>query len=137
MDIEETIAAIASTHEGQGVRGIVRVSGPESFACVRRVFVRDEGRTDFCTRRPQRYEGSLQLGAPLGEVEASLYWWPTARSYTCQPLAEIHTWGAPPLLQSLLDALASDATVIGLHVMTRDGAVVRSEGIWADLAPGP
>ncbi|MEL6794447.1 MAG: hypothetical protein AAFP78_13385 [Pseudomonadota bacterium] len=34
-----------------------------------------------------------------------------------------------------LDALAADASVIGLHVMTRDGAVVRSEGIWAELAP--
>ncbi|MEL7464444.1 MAG: hypothetical protein AAFN79_10280 [Pseudomonadota bacterium] len=34
-----------------------------------------------------------------------------------------------------LDALATDASVIGLHVMTRDGAMVRSEGIWADLAP--
>src|SRR5690606_34129698 len=31
--------------------------------------------------------------------------WPTARSYTGQPLAEIHTIGAPPLLEGILSAL--------------------------------
>lgn len=34
-----------------------------------------------------------------------------------------------------LDALSADQSIMGLHVMTRDGAAVRSSGIWAETAP--
>ena len=35
-------------------------------------------------------------------VPCDLYLWPTARSYTRQPVAELHTLGSPPLLEALL-----------------------------------
>ena len=39
------------------------------------------------------------LAAPL---PGELYLWPGKRSYTGQPVAEIHTLGSPPLLEALL-----------------------------------
>jgi tRNA modification GTPase len=45
-----------------------------------------------------------RLAAPL---PCELYLWPTARSYTGEPVAEIHTFGAPPLLQAVLQAVCA------------------------------
>lgn len=41
---------------------------------------------------------------------------------------------APEEVQEL-NLLAADPATLGLHIMTRDGAVVRSEGLWTDVAP--
>jgi tRNA modification GTPase len=43
--------------------------------------------------------------APLQQVPCDLFLWPTERSYTRQPVAELHTFGSPPLLRALLATL--------------------------------
>src|SRR5262249_27089380 len=39
------------------------------------------------------------------QLPCDLFLWPTRRSYTRQPLAEVHTFGSPPLLDAVLRAL--------------------------------
>ena len=34
-----------------------------------------------------------------------------------------------------LDKLSADPAIVGLAVMTREGSVLRSEGVWSDSAP--
>ncbi len=45
--------------------------------------------------------------SPLPPVPSDLFLWPTARSYTMQPLAELHTFGSPPLLNLVLQRLCA------------------------------
>jgi len=54
-------------------------------------------------RRPQRIECAIDLGDPIGLVPLSLLYWPTARSYTGQPSAELHLIGSQPLLRGVVD----------------------------------
>jgi tRNA modification GTPase len=64
-----------------------------------------------CTR-PSVVAGTILLpGPPAREACESLpveiYLWPTKRSYTREPVAEIHTLGSPPLLAALLAVLCA------------------------------
>ncbi len=100
-DIDDTIVAIASA-PGASLRGIVRISGSESANCLGRFFRVSNGlqlgQVDVATR----LEGTLDIDSVLN-IPASLLWWPTCRSYTRQPSAEIHLIGSGPLLQMVLE----------------------------------
>lgn len=100
---DDCIAAIASA-AGGGARGIVRISGVGVAGVLQRCFVS----RDFdpaLTRRARMYLGHVRLAEPTTELPCRLYYWPTPRSYTGQPSAELHTIGSPPLLESLLDTV--------------------------------
>ena len=89
--LDDTIAAIASA-PGGGPRGIVRISGPATSDCLHALLPS----TDLLSpRRPSALAVDLEL-APLGTLPADVYFWPSTRSYTGQPAAEIHTLGSPP-----------------------------------------
>ena len=96
----DTIAAIASP-PGGAARGIVRISGPAAESCWRS-FVEAPDAASSLQARIVR--GCLRLSYPWPAMPASVYWWPGTRSYTRQPTAEIHAWGAPPLLDAVMDA---------------------------------
>lgn len=99
---DETIVAIASSHDAAGHRGIVRISGPHTVESVQQFF-RPEVPLDWQTlRTATRIPGSVRLSEKLGEVPCDLLLWPTSRSYTQQPTAELHTYGSLPILNSLL-----------------------------------
>ena len=102
MDVEETIAAIASPHDAPGLRGIVRISGSGTLAVVRSIFTPTEKKA-FDARKPTRISGRLMVRPPIGEISADLMLWPTKRSYTQQPTAELHLLGALPLLNAVLE----------------------------------
>ena len=53
------------------------------------------------------FAGSIRLPAPLGVVPCELLLWPGTRSYTRQPVAELHTIGSPPLLDAALRAVCA------------------------------
>src|SRR4051794_14966228 len=104
FDLDDTIAAIA-TAPGGSLRGIVRLSGPNSVAIAGQVFHgSDEPRCDSATH-PRCERGSVQLSRALGQVPATLYLWPTASSYTRQPSAELHLPGSSPLVEAALEAV--------------------------------
>jgi len=101
---EETIAAIASA-AGAAARGIIRLSGPEVLELLRSFLsaVKPPPEIDPVSAR------MIEVDYPLRHSEALLPMriliWPTSRSYTGQPSAEIHTVGSPPLLEAVLERL--------------------------------
>lgn len=100
--LDDTIAAIASA-PGGGPRGIVRISGPATSDCLQGLLPS----TDLLSaRRPSVLAVNLEL-ANLGALPADVYSWPSTRSYTGQPAAEIHTLGSPPLLEHVLEAICA------------------------------
>jgi tRNA modification GTPase len=103
LDPNDTIAAISSP-PGPGFRGLVRLSGPEAWAVALDGFEPDENET-AALRRPARAErrsGRLRLDGLRPLVPAALALWPGPRTFTGQPLAEIHTIGAVPLVERIL-----------------------------------
>ena len=107
LDLSETIAAIASP-SGPAARGIVRLSGRDAPEIARRHF---ENLGDpFPPSRPSRRVGLLQVAALKSPLRVALVLWPGSKSYTGQPLAEIHTVGSAPILEAVLaDALRRGA----------------------------
>ncbi|HEX4000356.1 MAG TPA: tRNA modification GTPase [Pirellulales bacterium] len=109
---DDTIAAIA-TAAGGSARGILRISGHEAVAVVRRVFTPHDLDSLESASRACVIAGSVALSAAVGRQSASstlpctLYLWPTIRSFTREPVAELHTFGSPPLLAILLRAVCS------------------------------
>ena len=109
---DDTICAIA-TAPGGAARGIVRLSGRGAGACIERCFTA-EATTDVTTEvdwhgadHPIALSGRLAVAALARPLPCDLYYWPTARSYTREPVAELHTLGSPPLLQAVLRSLCA------------------------------
>ncbi len=123
--LDDTIAAIASP-PGGAARGIIRLSGPRAVEYLGRLFQPDNGRPLPSRRFPCALAGSLRLPELHSPLPCEVYLWslwcgrpactdaggtpaPQAaqhvRSYTGQPVAEIHTLGSPPLLELVLRSL--------------------------------
>lgn len=100
-DLESTIVAVASP-AGRAARGIVRVSGPRAVEVALACFEANSS-ADLVLPGAQVLAGT----AVAGELRfpCDLWLWPTRRSYTGQPTAELHTLGSPPLLEALVVAL--------------------------------
>ncbi|RMG42148.1 MAG: tRNA modification GTPase [Planctomycetota bacterium] len=105
LTVDDTIAALASP-PGAAVRGVIRVSGPQTRAIVRRLFQPDEPEQWNAARAARRLTGTVRCRlAEDVRVPAAVYLWPTSRSFTGQPAAELHLCGAPVLFESVLEAL--------------------------------
>ena len=98
LDPTDTIAAIGSPPRG-GVRGLVRVSGPEAFAIVLEG-LRDSEAAPF--RRPERRAGTLQIPGLARPLSVEVSGWPGSKTYTGQPLVEVQTTGSTPVLRAVL-----------------------------------
>ena len=87
---------------------MVRLSGPATAEILARSFVADA--TEACSppavaaAMPGQVVVTL-AAAPPRPFPCTLYYWPTSRSYTRQPVAEFHTLGSPPLLHAVLEAV--------------------------------
>ncbi len=114
LKLGDTIAALASA-PGAGGRGIVRVSGADVKRIVSEHFQPTDAARWERSRRAEWHPGTWRLrldvpwdDAPLRDglrlpVDVGL--WPTSRSYTGQPLAELHLVSSPPLLEAILTQL--------------------------------
>ena len=104
VDLQDTIAAIASP-PGPAKRGIVRISGQAAVAAVAEIFRSTNGEGVLSEiQRPTRLTGHVELTDALN-LPAALMVWPTARSYTGQPMVEIHTDSSAPLLNLIMEGL--------------------------------
>lgn len=106
LDLNDTIAALASP-PGPAERGIVRVSGGEVRGVLARVF-RASGNSGvdwLSSTLPRRYSGMLDIPSIGVPLPTALMWWPTRRSFTGQPMGELHLPGSPPLLDAVLEHL--------------------------------
>ncbi len=101
---EETIAAIASA-AGTAARGIIRLSGAEVLELLRSFLsaVNPSPEIDPVSARMIEVDYPLRNSQALLPMQILI--WPTSRSYTGQPSAEIHTIGSPPLLEAILERL--------------------------------
>ena len=105
LDLDDTIVALASA-PGPALRGIVRVSGVETADIVARLFRPDEQSTHWRTTIvPRRFTGQLDLPTIIVPVPTALMYWPTRRSFTGQPMAELHLIGSVPLLEATIEHL--------------------------------
>ena len=102
--LDDTIAAIASP-PGGAARGIVRLSGPGVRDCLERCFRPDPYVHLPALAAPTAVPGLLWLAGFAAPVPCDLYLWPLGRSYTGQPVAEIHTLGSMPVLEAVLRAV--------------------------------
>jgi tRNA modification GTPase len=103
----DTIAALAYA-PGPGLRGIVRISGPSTQNVLEELFTPasvDGASFPFSAAWCQF--GALRITGISQPVPVDLYLWPNRRSYTGQPLAELHTIGSPPVLEAILADLFS------------------------------
>ncbi len=109
QDLHDTIVAIASGGQ-PAARGIVRLSGPRVHEMLEQCFQPTEPPTEppteqpppTATQQPRRQRGRLQLrrgDQDHESVPVDLWSWPTSRSYTGQPSAELHLIGIPFLLE--------------------------------------
>jgi tRNA modification GTPase len=114
LTLDDTIAAVASA-PGGAARGIVRLSGPDIRQIISRCFQASDAALDWKNlAEPTVISGRFKIERSSSaerssnfELPADIFLWPTARSYTRQPLAEIHTLGSPPLLQAVLQAVCT------------------------------
>jgi tRNA modification GTPase len=81
---------------------MVRVTGPEAWAVVLGLFEADEPRDQ--PTRSERRVGRLRVEGLARPLPVAVSLWPGDRTYTGQPLAEIHASGSPPLLGLILSA---------------------------------
>ena len=98
---DETIVAQASAR-GQGIRGIVRLSGPLSLDALKNLFRADE---DWTPDRPQVVSGEILFGQTKIPAPCDLYFWPEGRGFTRQLSAELHLPGNQPLIDSTIQTL--------------------------------
>lgn len=102
MAVETTVAAIASP-PGMGAVGLVRVSGPEAFACVSRCLSKGQDAADF----PERYARLTTLrdenGNPVDEVLMTCFHGP--RSYTGEDTVELACHGGVLVMRRVLERL--------------------------------
>ncbi len=100
FDTTTTICAIA-TGNSPAMRGAIRVSGTRTMEIVGRALGWVPADT---TTMPHRVLIDIEIPS-LGRIDAQLLVWPTERSYTGQPSAEIHTIGSQIVLQSIQSML--------------------------------
>ena len=105
-ELADTIVAVASP-AGGAARGIVRISGQQSFDIVASLTdARLADQLQSC-RRSAVVSGAVNLASVHASLPVDAYVWPTNRSYTREPLVELHLPGSPPLLAAVVDALVA------------------------------
>lgn len=106
--LDDTIVAIASP-PGGAARGILRLSGPGVRECLQACLRPDAGLPleSVGIERAQAIAGSLRLTGIASPLPCDVYLWPDGRSYTGQPVAEIHTLGSRPLLEAVVRDLCA------------------------------
>ncbi len=104
FDLNETIAALASA-PGAAVAGIIRLSGGDVKAVLSGLLTFDDLSRWNSTRRASTHAGHISLKDFETPLPVTVYLWNSHRSYTGQPMAELHTFGSPPILESLLTKL--------------------------------
>lgn len=106
MDLRtgDTIAALGSP-PGSAARGIVRISGRDSRRVLEGLFRPDELVHWRKCRQAECHTGRLRIGGTRVPLTLLVCIWPHRRSYTGEPMAELHAPGSPPLLETVLAQL--------------------------------
>jgi tRNA modification GTPase len=112
FETDTTICAIATGDEG-APRGIIRITGPNTIAILKDLF--PNSRESLLTHRSAKVIEEVISLPQLGDMPVAIFCWPTDRSYTGQPSAELHMLGAPVLLREV------EARIISLGARLAQG----------------
>src|SRR3954463_11628877 len=98
---DDTICAIASA-PGGAARGILRNSGPTAVDIPAKLLDGDSGGGLKHIVRPTALPCFVcaNVAGDRHKLECDLFVWPGTRSYTREPLAELHTLGSLPILEA-------------------------------------
>jgi len=102
-NLDDVIVALGSP-PGPAPRGLIRATGPTVRAFLDGHFQPDDLSSWQHSRLPRRHVGRLSLPSLRIPIPVAVHDWPTVRSYTGQPLVELHLSGSPPLLDAVLTA---------------------------------
>lgn len=102
--LEDAIAALGSAPGAAG-RGVIRATGARVASLLEGWFLPDDVPRWNAARGPARHEGRLTCRRVRQPLPTVVQRWPTGRSYTGQPLWELHLPGSPPLLEAVLAEL--------------------------------
>lgn len=114
-DLDDTIAAIGTAPAG-AARGMVRITGPQTLACLSTCFSCCDNNLSLTKlKAPVVVPGTICCESPNSQtisgrtlkIPCDLFLWPTDRSYTRQPTAELHTIGSPPLLEAVINEVCA------------------------------
>jgi tRNA modification GTPase len=86
---------------------VIRLSGESVIATLRPRFQTEVAAWDQ-SKSSRCYPGLYQIEGWRSPVPIDLWLWPTQRSYTGQPSAELHLVGSPPIVDALLEQLYRD-----------------------------
>ena len=103
-DATDTIVATSSP-AGRSPRAIVRLSGPDAVRIASGAFESDPPLDRVPTYHS--VDGVIALEAERIRCPAAAYLMLAPRSYTREDVVEFHTFGSPPLLGALVDALTA------------------------------
>ncbi len=101
LSLEATIAALASP-PGSAARGIVRLSGGAVCEVLAGWFEPHDRDGWQSSRFASVHPGTLNLPGARTAIPVEVHLWPNRRSYTGQPIVELHLPGSPPLLEAVL-----------------------------------
>lgn len=111
LDWDDVIAAVA-TPPGSAERSVIRLSGLAVIEILRPSFFTESsfsaetGKPCWSdSRRASRHVGRFQVDHWRVPVPVDLWLWPTSRSYTGQPSAELNFIGSPPVVDAILEQL--------------------------------
>lgn len=101
LDLQDTIVAQSSAALA-GRRAIVRLSGPRTKAILASLMIRGEHHSLLDATRARSQYVAVALDWSQRSIDAQLYFWPNANSYTGETCAEIHLLGSQPVVESLI-----------------------------------
>jgi tRNA modification GTPase len=111
FSVDDTICAIA-TAPGEGAVGILRLSGPESFAIGSRIFRSSSGCSWSSLRSRMLHHGRIIDARGKTVDEIMLAFFESPRSYTREDMVEIMAHGGPRVLREILQVLVQEGARI-------------------------
>jgi len=122
-DIQDTILAVSSP-PGTSYHSIIKISGPETIPVIG-YFFEPDSHININREALQTFSslnGEINLPAEFIKVPVLVYIMKQPYSYTKEDVAEIHTFGAQPVKEMLLQAiLSSEAGLKGRIRLSQPG----------------
>ena len=105
----DTILAV-STPSGRSLKVIIRLSGKDVSDCLESIFMPGDGEKITHEKGFSSCHGHIYLESENVRIPACIYIMKSPNSYTREDIIEIHTFGSPPLIEMIMEALLSSGS---------------------------